>query len=124
MKIERDLTVKDLMTKFATEFPLLQLRFYKKPHDHFEGSKSRDEVSHSLSLSELNPDLNGGEIILTKEMSVDELETILEDKFGLHAQVFRKSGDIWLQTSKTDSWSLERHTQSAQQSSDYKEHVS
>ncbi len=39
-------------------------------------------------------------------MSVDNLETYLEETFALHAQVFRKSGDIWLQTSVTDHWSL------------------
>jgi len=31
----------------------------------------------------------------------------MEDQFGLHVQIFRKSGDLWLQTSKTDEWTIE-----------------
>ena len=42
-----------------------------------------------------------------------ELEVVFEDVFGLHVQIFRKSGDIWLQTSSTDHWTLEHHQEKA-----------
>jgi len=30
----------------------------------------------------------------------------LMDRFGLAAQVFRKSGRVWLETIRTDNWTL------------------
>ena len=39
-------------------------------------------------------------------MKVEELERILKKDFGLRAQVFRKSGNLWLETTMTDGWTL------------------
>ena len=30
----------------------------------------------------------------------------MRDRFGLHVQVFRRSGKTWLQTIRTDNWTL------------------
>lgn len=39
-------------------------------------------------------------------MKVSELEKLFKDKFKLAVQVFRKSGNLWLETTMTDNWSL------------------
>jgi hypothetical protein len=39
-------------------------------------------------------------------MTVAELERLFVENFGLNAQVFRRSGTLWLQTSATDNWTL------------------
>ena len=41
-------------------------------------------------------------------MSVADLEKAFMNKFGLLTQVFRRSGNIWLETSITDGWSLKQ----------------
>ncbi len=41
-----------------------------------------------------------------RDMSVSELEQLFLTKYGLNAQVFRRSGNLWLQTSATDHWTL------------------
>lgn len=46
-------------------------------------------------------------IDLQPKMTVAELEAKLQDH-GIFAQVFRKSGDLWLETTRTDGWTLER----------------
>jgi hypothetical protein len=38
--------------------------------------------------------------------SVQDLEQLIWDAFGLSVQVFRKSGNLWLETTVTDQWSL------------------
>ena len=48
-----------------------------------------------------------GDLKVNGEMEVSKLEQAFEKKYGLHVQVFRRSGNIWLQTTKTDSWTLE-----------------
>jgi hypothetical protein len=40
-------------------------------------------------------------------MKVHEFEKAMESTFGLHVQVFRKSGNVWLETSATDGWTLD-----------------
>ncbi|MBK6949217.1 MAG: hypothetical protein IPH16_15200 [Haliscomenobacter sp.] len=39
-------------------------------------------------------------------MTVREFEQAFYDTYGLNVQVFRRSGNIWIQTTATDSWTL------------------
>jgi hypothetical protein len=41
-------------------------------------------------------------------MLVSELEKQFNDKLQLSAQVFRKAGKSWLETTFTDGWSLRK----------------
>ena len=41
-------------------------------------------------------------------MKVNELEKIFKDRFNLAVQVFRKSGNLWLETTMTDNWTLQQ----------------
>ena len=41
-------------------------------------------------------------------MTVNELEQRFSDVYGLGVQVFRKSGNVWLETTVTDGWTLEQ----------------
>ena len=38
----------------------------------------------------------------------NKVESDFRDLFNLNIQIFRKSKDLWLQTSATDDWSLEK----------------
>ncbi|MFT4533484.1 MAG: hypothetical protein ACJA1A_003194 [Saprospiraceae bacterium] len=116
MFIDNNTTTKELENTFISDFPYLKIKFYKKGHEHFHGSPKNEEIKEEKKLSDLNPDLSLGELNWDKTMSVDRLETILEEEFGLHIQVFRKSGDQWLQTSTTDHWTLEKQNLKALES--------
>jgi len=113
MKITRDKRTSEIQAEFSSEFPYLKIVFYKHAHENFQGSEKKDELTEDVILSVLNPKITEGEMKITKDLSVENLESIFESDFGLHIQVFRKSGDQWLQTSVTDHWSLEKHSQSA-----------
>ena len=41
-------------------------------------------------------------------MKVNKLENIFKDQFNLAVQVFRKSGNLWLETTMTDNWTLQQ----------------
>jgi hypothetical protein len=47
---------------------------------------------------------------------VSELEQQFQDIFEISAQVFRKNGDYWLQTTATDSWTLGEQNSRARES--------
>jgi hypothetical protein len=114
MKITKTSTVTDIQEQFHAKFPLLTIRFYKVAHEDHEGSRKKDEVEDNLALSELSPSLQEASIPLTPQLTVEALESMFENEFGLHIQVFRKSGDTWLQTSVTDHWTLEKHMKVAE----------
>ena len=107
MKIDKNTTTAEVIESFVSAFPYLKLVFYKTSHDHFHGSMKNDEIKENVKLGTLNEEFGEGTIEWKGDMSVDDLESTMEDSFGFHVQVFRKSGDIWLQTSKTDHWTLD-----------------
>ncbi|QQR96487.1 MAG: hypothetical protein IPJ93_07810 [Bacteroidota bacterium] len=45
------------------------------------------------------------------DFSISDFEMLLNDQCRLYAQVFRKSGKIWLETSATDYWTLEQQNE-------------
>ena len=109
----------EVKESFIDAFPYLKMVFYKKSHDHFHGSPKKDEIKKDTKIGELNPDLTEGVVNWEGSMSVDSLETYMEETFGLHVQVFRKSGDLWLQTSVTDHWTLDEQNNNAADNEQY-----
>ncbi len=61
-----------------------------------------------MPLKQMSPTIKVGHILIEHKTPVWQLERLFEDEYGLHAQVFRKSGKTWLETSVTDDLSLEQ----------------
>ena len=108
MKIYSELTIEDFISEFSKNLPGLKIELYTKSHDEGEGSKHSEQIDHSKTLGELNPKLEGGELNIDPQMTVADFEAHCNVKYGFHIQVFRRSNDLWLQTSSTDDWSLEK----------------
>ena len=119
MLINDDKTLEGIQAEFSKQFPFLKIEFYSGKHESGEGSPAMQQLDPSLTIGEARRKKVEGDLNVDPDMKVSELETRFADKYGLNAQVFRKSGDIWLQTTATDSWTLadqnrkgERSTQS------------
>ncbi len=106
MKISDDLKIKDVQAEFRSNYPGLKLEFYKKAHGAAEGSPVTEQYSDEEVIGDIRSVHETAQFVLAPEMSVAEVEQIFEDQLGLHAQVFRKSNALWLQTSATDHWTL------------------
>jgi hypothetical protein len=61
----------------------------------------------SRSLESYRTTNKTGSIVISPQMTVLDLEQHFKMIYGLSAQVFRKSGKVWLETTVTDSWTLE-----------------
>lgn len=111
-------TMGELQTAFTAHFPNLKLAFFSKPHKEFKSSPAKFMIQDkSMALSELTSLLkNSSQLLLESNMQVRQLEGLFENEFGLHVQVFRRSGKIWLETSKTDDLTLEQQEAKALQS--------
>lgn len=104
---------------FTKTFPYLKLEFFKKGHKP-GGPSSKKTMNHnSKTLGECRTVHNKGIITITGTMTVNELEQRFGDVYGLGVQVFRKSGNMWLETTVTDGWTLEEQNRQGESLSTY-----
>ena len=99
--------VKEIQDHFSEIFPFLRINFFKnrKTGSGFTG-QSVILFSPESYLKDINPGITNGELAIRESMSVWELENEFFEKFGLSVQVLRRSGNLWLDTSRTNSWTL------------------
>lgn len=109
--VSKNKQLKTIQEEFQKCFPFLKLEFYSNSHRSNEGSAKRNILNSNLTVGE-TPKFNKDNIInIKKSMKVSELEKSFSEIFGLNVQVFRKSNNLWLQTTITDNWSLEKQNQ-------------
>jgi hypothetical protein len=95
-----------IQEEFSEIFPYLKLEFFAKPHIK-GGASLKTCIKHNTkTLEECRTIHNNGEITITPEITVSNLEQRFIDVYGLSVQVFRKSGKVWLETTVTDGWTL------------------
>ena len=116
MLINDNKTTKAIKEEFNSMFPHLKLEFYKTEHEVEEGSSNEALITEEVSLGSIRKSHSAGDFSIHEEMSVSDLEQKFHDKFDLNVQVFRKSGDIWLQTTSTDNWTLKQQNSTAERS--------
>lgn len=109
MKLELNAThtIGEFREQFNQLFQRLSIQLFTEPHASGEGSPISQQVDPERKLGEWLTDKGKETIEVNGNMTVGELEALLEEH-GLHAQVFRRSGTLWLETTRTDNWTLER----------------
>lgn len=116
LHITSRLRVKDLQSQFATLFPFLKIELYPHPHQKGEGSGRQAPVHDKLFLREVTGKVVDGPFIFEPELPVATFEGALQNWFGLPVQVFRKSGELWLETVQTDQMSLKAQNELGRES--------
>lgn len=107
IKINDNRKIFAIQEEFSNLFPYLRIEFFSKPHKP-GGASSKKIMKHSSkTLGECRTIHKKGQITITPNMTVNDLEQCFSDIFGLGVQVFRKSGKVWLETTVTDGWTLE-----------------
>lgn len=67
------------------------------------------------TIGEVRNKHNSGEVSIHGNQKVSTLESNFHDTFGLNVQVFRKSANLWLQTTVTDEWTLSQQNETAKE---------
>lgn len=107
MVITNNKTIKEIKEVFNTEFPGLKIEFYKEEHENYQGSEKATQYDENLTIGDINPTKSSGEITINETDITSNIEQMFEKTFGLHVQIFRRSKELWLQTSATDNWTIE-----------------
>lgn len=104
--IEDSRRIQDLQMEFNKVFPYLKIEFFTKSHKPGGPSAKNLIVNKNKTLGDCRKLHNSGSITITPEMAVVDLEQNFNQIYGLSVQVFRRSGEVWLETTVTDSWTL------------------
>jgi hypothetical protein len=116
IEIFDNITITDIQKSFESNFPYLKLMFFKKPHHEHEGNLKKDLITSNAKIVSLKEGIN--RITFDENFTVIELEDLFRDHFGLNAQVFRKSGKSWIETTVTDNWTLKKQNEQGKEISE------
>lgn len=106
--INHTMNIATVQQLFNELFPFLKIEFFEKENKAIPGTlkKRIHNISKKLFDFIISQEVIA-EISIHPEMTVTELEKAFTKVYKLHTQVFRKSGNIWLETTITDGWTLE-----------------
>lgn len=99
-------TIKSIQDKIQEAYSNIKIEFFSK--EHKEGKLT------NVKFQYFNKDMNMESLGLKSEMSIEinpdtiiwDIEKKFEQLGNLHIQVFRKGGEVWIETSKSDQWSI------------------
>ena len=101
-------TIESVQKQFNIIYPFLKIEFFTKPHKRFEGSNKKNRYVMNETINSIETRHTDLKIMLDQSTTVTNMEEAFKKQYGLHVQVFRKSGNVWLETSVTDNWTLEK----------------
>ncbi|HEY1200347.1 MAG TPA: hypothetical protein VGE79_05175 [Niastella sp.] len=112
LEINGERLISDIQQDFGAVYPFLKIEFFRN------GTIRRDRYPVNKLIPATQPVKTAwhykqekGQLTLSDGMTVTDFENALMDQFGLSAQVFRRSGNIWLETTITDYWTLKQQNE-------------
>ncbi len=106
LTIDTQRQISDIQKEFNEIFPFLKLEFFNNKSFSRNNFTSSQIIPRNRKLGDSQKGIENGFIEIEESMKVSELENLFRDKYRLAVQVFRKSGNLWLETTMTDNWSL------------------
>ncbi|HEY8404960.1 MAG TPA: hypothetical protein VIK71_10165 [Flavobacteriales bacterium] len=106
IQLHANKTLKEIQSEFSSLFPYLKIEFFPKTAGTGKGVKKEYLKNLHVTLQELTKKQVDDQLILDENTIVNELEKQFRERFDLNVQVFRKSGNIWLETTATNNWTL------------------
>jgi hypothetical protein len=110
--------VRSIQKQFNAYYPFLKLEFFKNHTNEKNFSKAETFTSDEF-IKNLFTKNKEGIINISEKRIVAEVENDFKNKFGLLAQIFRLSGNVWIETSLTDDWTLEKQNKEGEQISSH-----
>lgn len=96
----------EVQREFNQKFPYLKIEFYSGRHEPGQGSPVRERLDSQQTIGEVRTVHEEGDLRVDGRTTVNRFEQTFYERYGLNVQVFRKSGNLWIQTTSTDTWTL------------------
>jgi hypothetical protein len=104
--INEKMTIREFQNQLNSFFPFLKVEFFNEPHEEGKASPKSAMIKPTLRLVDIMSKKKSGVFEFNEETKVKDFEAVLWEQFGLSAQIFRLSSNLWIETSFTDGWSL------------------
>ena len=106
LTIQDNLSVQDLQERFSRCFPDLKIEFYKTPHHWKKESLEKDHIDPKTLIGDIRKKHNPGTLEIRSSNTTGEIEKKFRTFFGLNVQIFRNENQYWIQTTTTDTCTL------------------
>lgn len=112
LAIFADRTIREVQEDFSNAFPYLKIEFFRNGEVRKDRYPAQMMIAHNRTLKEAWVRKKAeGVLPLSETLTVSDLENSFLDKYGLSVQVFRRSGNLWLETTMTDNWTLRQQNE-------------
>jgi len=118
--IEKDSLAEDVKNVFTACYPFLKIELYKNPL--IKSLYKKETIPVHLPLIQQIKKQSEAVINIERNKTVAELENDFLS-IGLKAEVFRKSGNVWVETSLTNNWTLQQQNAAAEELSKHFAHI-
>lgn len=95
-----------IQNEFSKLFPNLKIEFYSKPHKSGGAPSRRMVKSSSKTIGECRTEHNDGEMTISPNMTISELESYFANSYGLGIKVTAKEGKSWIEPKNINKLSL------------------
>lgn len=106
--LSHEMTIRELNKNFQKKFPYLRLEFYSQEYLPGQTSLWDDRLAEETRLEEIVGNFLPTVIQFEAIETVADFRKRLLDEMGLHVQVFKKTNDVWQDTSRSDYLTLEK----------------
>jgi hypothetical protein len=106
--ISEEAIVANIQSDFQEAYPFLRLEFFQQPHEPGESCSPKQKITPETPIEDIRMMHTFGWLDISRHRTAAEIEYDFRRLMGLSVQVMRKSGDMWVQTTKTDFWTLQQ----------------
>ena len=105
---ENKTLIKEVQREFNSFYPFLKIEFFENVNTDTKPYRTAKQIDINRPLNKVSKFPGTGRININGDRTAGQLENDFLEKYGLVVQVFRKSGNIWIETILTDNWTLDK----------------
>lgn len=102
LNIDRATKISDIQEWFTGRFAFLKLEFFRNRH------LAKKEVRGPGELALRSDVLTHAKITIDGKWTVIDVENLFLTEAGLYVQILRRSGNLWIETTFTEDWTLDQ----------------
>jgi len=106
LHISDNTQLKEIKKAFNDKFSHLKIEFFAEEHESGEASTYKSMYDDELYLKDIRSNHTEGDLSIDGHQKTSTFESNFKEHFGVNVQVWRRAGNLWLQTTITDKWTL------------------
>ncbi len=100
------MTLKSIKDQFSAKYPHLKIEFFDIKHAVGEASPKELVYDEAFRIKDIRKEGAMIPVSIHGNLKTSTLEKIFEEELGIFIQVYKKSNNVWIQTTATDDWTL------------------